>query len=121
MEKTRVLIVDDEEGLTRLVRLALPQYEIREVNDPARALETAREFRPQVIILDVVMPGLDGGDVAEQFKQDPDFSNVPVIFLTAIATPKAGEDEQTIDGYPFIAKPVSREKLVKCIEKHLRK
>jgi CheY-like chemotaxis protein len=121
MEKTRILIVDDEEGLTRLVKLALPQYEIREVNTPALALPTAREFKPHMIILDVVMPGLDGGDVAEQFKQDPEFTKTPIIFLTAIATPGQGEDEQTINGYPFIAKPVSREKLVRSIEKHLPK
>ena len=119
MEKTRILLVDDEKGLTRLVKMALPQYEIREVNDPTHALETAREFRPHLILLDVVMPVLDGGDVAALLKADPTFAEVPIIFLTAIVTPQPGHAEQSIDGYPFIAKPVSREKLVQCIEEHL--
>lgn len=119
MEKRRILLIDDEKGLTRLVKMALPQYEIREENDPTQALETARDFRPHLILLDVVMPVLDGGDVAGLFKADPMFEKVPIVFLTAIVTPKADQAEQSIGGYPFIAKPVSREKLIQCIEQHL--
>lgn len=119
MEKRRILLIDDEKGLTRLVKMALPQYEVREVNDPRLAVEAARAFQPDLILLDVVMPSLDGGDVAAQFKADEMLARIPVVFLTGIVSPKQGNDEQSIGGYSFIAKPVSREKLVQCIEKHL--
>jgi putative two-component system response regulator len=120
MSKKKILLIDDEKGLTRLVKLAIPQYEVREENDPTRALETAREFQPDLILLDVVMPTMDGGDVAAQFKSDPALAEVPIVFLTAIVTPKPGQPEQSIGGYPFIAKPVSSKKLTEAIEKHLK-
>ena len=61
MSKKRIMLVDDESGFTRLLHLVLPTYDICEVNDPALVLETARKFKPELIFLDVIMPGMDGG------------------------------------------------------------
>jgi CheY-like chemotaxis protein len=118
-KKPKILIVDDEKGFTKLTKLALPNYEICEENNPARALETARRFKPDLILLDVVMPEADGGDIAALMKADAGLKRVPIIFLTAIVTEKETEKRQLFGGYPFISKPVTPEKLVEQIEQHL--
>lgn len=119
MNPKKVLIVDDESGFTRLLKLTLQKtgnFEVKEVNDGTQAWLTAREFQPDIIFLDVVMPAIDGGDVAQQIRADPSLAHVPIIFLTAIVSSKEGGHE--IGGFPFLAKPVSLETIVRCIEEH---
>lgn len=119
MASKRVLIVDDESGFTRLLKLTLEKtrgYVVQEVNDGTQAWLKAREFRPDIIFLDVVMPAIDGGDVAQQIKSDPALAHVPIIFLTAIVNSKEGGQE--IGGFPFLAKPVSIDTIVKAIQEH---
>jgi CheY-like chemotaxis protein len=120
MSEKRVLIIDDESGFTRLLKLTLQRtgrFEVLEENDGTKAWLTAREFAPDIIFLDVVMPQIDGGDVAQQIRSDPALAHVPIIFLTAIVSSKEGGHE--IGGYPFLAKPVSLDTIVRCIEEHL--
>jgi two-component system, OmpR family, response regulator len=120
MQKKRVFIVDDESGFTRLLKLTLEksgQYIVREENDGTKAWLAAREFEPDIIFLDIVMPKIDGGDVAQQIRSDPALAHVPIIFLTAIVSEKEGG--QMIGGFPFIAKPVSLDVITRCIEEHL--
>ena len=120
MNEKRILIVDDEVSFTRLLRLTLEEtgkYLVEEVNDGRQALVKARIFQPDIIFLDVVMPGIDGGDVATQFKADPEFQNVPVVFLTAIVSPQEARSQTSIGGYAFLAKPVSVDAIEKTVEK----
>jgi len=120
MKKTRILIVDDEPGFTRLLKLVMHRYEIREENDPTRALETARAFRPDLILMDVIMPGIDGGNLAAQCRADVMLQRIPIVFRTAVVSPReAGETSKEIGGFPFLAKPVSPEALDRCIQQHL--
>jgi len=120
MRKPKILVVDDESGFTLMLKQVLTRYEIREVNDAPRALEIAREFQPDLILLDVIMPRLDGGDLAVQLKDDPILRRVPVVFLTAIVSPKEiGHGSQLLGGYPILAKPVKVEDLISCIEQSL--
>jgi putative two-component system response regulator len=121
--KRRILIVDDEPPTTRLLRLNLEQtnrYEVREENDSLRVIAAAHEFRPDLILMDVVMPNLDGGDVVSRLKADPRLKNIPVVFLTATVR-KAEVDSfgGIIGGFPFLGKPVGAQELIACIEKHL--
>ncbi len=119
MSKKKILLVDDESGFTRLLRLTLPAYEIREENNPLRALQTAREFQPDMIFLDVIMPEADGGTIAAQMKEDPALKHVPIVFLTAIVSPDEAKTRHQIGGCEFLAKPVSRDQVDECIRKHL--
>ena len=118
--KKRVFIVDDESGFTHLLKLTLERtgrFTVKEENDGTKAWLAAREFAPDIIFLDVVMPKIDGGDVAQQISSDPLLKHVPIIFLTAIVSEKEGG--HMIGGFPFISKPVSLQAITECIDKHL--
>ena len=123
MEFKHILVVDDEPGFTRLLKLALENaghFIVREENDGLKALKTAREFKPDIIFLDVVMPNIDGGDVATMIRADPEFDRTPIIFLTAIVSQKeATKQENAIGGYTFLAKPVTVDALLHCIAEHI--
>ena len=109
-EKKRILVVDDEPSITRLLKLNLEQtndYEVRAENDAEAAMAAAEEFKPHLILLDVMMPGLDGGELASRFQANPRLKSVPIVFLTAAATKgeiyaRGGK----VGGLPFLAKPV---------------
>ena len=123
MGKKRILIIDDEAGLTRLLKLNLEQtgaYEVRTENQGSHALAATREFRPDLILCDVIMPDMEGSDVATQLKADPGLAYIPFVFLTAVVSREEVEAQGgVIGGHPFIAKPVTVEKIVECIEQHL--
>ena len=119
MEKKRIVIVDDEAGFTRLLKLTLEKtgnFQVLEENDGTNAWLQAREFKPDIIFLDIVMPKIDGGDVAQQIRSDPLLAQVPIVFLTAIVS--RSETKQDIGGFPFLAKPVSLEAIKHCIAEH---
>src|SRR5215207_7010241 len=99
--KKRIFVVDDESGFTRLLKLTLEKsgrYVVREENDGTKAWLAAREFKPDIIFLDIVMPKVDGGEVARQIRTDPALEHVPIIFLTAIVSEKEGG--HTFGGFP---------------------
>lgn len=122
-ERKRILVVDDEAANTRLLKLYLERtndYEVLEVNDARIALATADEFHPQLILLDVMMPGMDGGELATCFKASPKLKDVPIVFLTAAVTKgevKAGYG--MVGGHPFLAKPIILTEVVTCLKFHL--
>lgn len=97
-------------------------FEVREENKATYALAAAREFKPDLILLDVVMPNMDGGDVAGQIHNDKHLKGIPVVFLTAtVSKREAGPGGLTSGGSLFLAKPVTLETLIKCINDNVRK
>ena len=122
-EKRRILIVDDTAADTRLLKVYLEQtntYVVREENDAGRAVAAAEEFKPDLILLDVMMPGMDGGELAACFQAHPELNLVPMVFLTAAVTKEevdAGGGD--IGAFPFLAKPVVLSEVVECLERHL--
>lgn len=125
MQKKKVLLIDDEPDVTNLLKLYLEKsgpYEVREENRGEQALAAARAFNPDLILLDVMMPNVDGGQVAVQLKADEKLKDTPVIFLTAVVTKEQAKKQQGwIGGHPFIAKPASPEEILESIEKYLTK
>lgn len=117
--KPKILIVDDQKDFTRITKLTLTDYEFCEENDSSRALATARAFRPNLILLDVMMPNLDGGDIAAQIRADSELKDIPIVFLTGMVTQQEAAKGPLLGGFPFISKPVERDKLVQHIEKYL--
>ena len=126
MNKNRILVVDDNVNSTRISRLILERtgrYEVRELNDPRALLRVAREFGPDLFLLDVCMPDIGGSEVAECIHNDPSFAATPIVFLTCIVTPReTGKNGTTIIGqHEYMAKPAEPEKLVACIERNLER
>ena len=121
MVKKKILIVDDEANITDMLKMSLAKaggFDVRVVNKGANAVKAARDFQPDLIFLDVMMPDLDGGEVANLIKADPAVSDIPIVFMTAAVTKdEVDSQESTIGGYPFLAKPVSLQEIIACIRK----
>ena len=123
MTKHRILVVDDEKGFTAMLKLNLEStgsYDVRIENDSIHALTSAVQYSPDLILLDVIMPNLEGPDVAFQVRQHPNLKNTPIVFLTATVT-KEEIDLQggNIGGHPFVAKPSTLASLLESIERNI--
>ena len=123
MKKTKILIVDDEESFARLVKLNLEetlQFEVLVESRGEHAVAAAKTFRPDFILLDIVMPDKDGGEIAQELKLDQDLKNIPVGFLTALVRDyEVSPKGDSIAGYPFIAKPVTVKQLIAFIRNNM--
>ena len=120
--KRRILIVDDDANSTHLVKILLERagpYLVLEENDAAKADQTAHNFKPDVILLDIVMPKIDGGELATQIEADRELHETPIIFLTALVTHSEANSGLQIQGHKLVAKPISIPELIDAIEKHL--
>ena len=121
--KKRILVVDDNASDTQLLKRYLEEtndFVVREENDPKAAVSTAEEFNPELILLDVLMPEMDGGELAAAFKANPKLKSLPIVFLTSRLTKEevamcAGR----IGGYPFLAKPIVLAQVAACLKVHL--
>jgi DNA-binding response OmpR family regulator len=123
MTKKRILIVDDEPSITQLLRLNLEksgQYTVRTENAASQVLSALQEFKPDLILLDVMMPGMDGGTLAGKIQALRAFKQVPIIFLTAaVRQEELDARNGVIGGFPYIAKPLNVKGVISIIEKHL--
>jgi CheY-like chemotaxis protein len=120
----KILVVDDEVGFTRLLQMNLEKtghYTVRVVNDSTKAMEAARTFHPDLALLDIVMPGLDGGDLVAQMKLDPLLAKIPVIMLTALVGKNEASDDAVLQSGNLImlGKPVRLNVLIQAIEEQL--
>jgi two-component system alkaline phosphatase synthesis response regulator PhoP len=123
MKKSRILVIDDDIHATRIVELTLERtglYEVRGLNDPAESLTIAREFKPDLVLLDVNMPGVGGGDVAFMIRSDKEFERTPIVFLTSLVSEREGKSKGVlVGGFHFVAKPPRLDRMVDCIERNL--
>jgi CheY-like chemotaxis protein len=120
MSKRRVLIVDDDKNLSRLSGMILEnsgKYEVMIVNESLRALPAALQFQPDVMLLDVDMPGKTGGDLSREAALDPRLRNIPILFLTGLVThEESGGRPIESGGMKFLPKPVEPALLVATVD-----
>ena len=121
-ELRRILIVDNDADTTHLVKVLLERtadYVVLEEHDATKAYQRARDFRPDLILLDIIMPEIDGGELAERIQADPELQSTPIIFLTGLVTRAETKAGVHLQGHSFLAKPVSIPELTNAIEAHL--
>ncbi len=116
----RVLIVQDQPDIRKLIRMTLEfeAYEIAEAPDGAQGLRMAQEIQPDLMLLDVMMPGeLDGLQVCQRIKADPALAHIKVVLLTARGQASDLDAGQTVGADEYLVKPFSPLQLVDTIER----
>ena len=119
VNKAKVLIVDDDATASRLLAVGLEKtgaFQVKVENISTNAFATARAFVPDIILLDVCMPGVDGCDVAFQIQSDPFLRSIPIVFLTSLVS---RNESRMLDGSDYLAKPTNLREVVTCIDRHL--
>ena len=120
---TRVLVIDDEPPIRLLCRVNLEAegMEVLEAGDGPSGLETARSEQPDVVLLDVMMPGLDGWRVAEELLDDERTSAIPIVFLTARAELRDRARGIDLGGVDYVTKPFNPVELAPLVEDLVRR
>jgi len=125
MYKKRVLIIDDEENFCKLVKKNIEQtgeFEVHIAINGEDGIRLARGIKPDLILLDVVMPEMDGADVASRIRNDESIKDTPIVFLTAIVRKEEASPQASFTrGYSLLAKTVTVGELIACIKKNVRK
>lgn len=117
-----ILVVDDEEPVALSIERSLRrEYQVRVANYGAEALKIARRIKPDLIVLDVIMPGMDGFQVCRELRHDPIMKSIPILFLTA-----RGEVEDKVEGFEagaddYLAKPYDVRELLLRVKAILRR
>lgn len=120
MAKKRILVVDDEAEMVESVCHMLRRfnYEVIGTTQGKQAVELAQSKKPDLIILDMVMPDMQGGEVAAVLSRQPETAGIPIMFLTALLVKKDKFMEDKIRGkYYVLAKPVTAEELLEAVDK----
>jgi DNA-binding response OmpR family regulator len=122
-DQTRVLVIDDEAPIRLLCRVNLEaeQMQVLEAGDGPSGLELARRERPDVVLLDVMMPGIDGWGVAEELLDDDATSEIPIVFLTARAEFRDRAKGLDIGGVDYITKPFNPVELAPLVRRLLER
>lgn len=113
----KILVVDDEPEITEIIETYLTEHGFKVLveNDPNQALPKAKNFKPDLVLLDIMMPNVDGYEVCKMLKSDPEFMSTPVVFLTG----KDRNDDMgrsfKSGGDMFIKKPFSCERLMEIV------
>jgi CheY-like chemotaxis protein len=122
LKKPCILIIDNNRDFTYAAKRALEttgRYFVCEENDASIAHQTARNLKPDFILLDIAMLETDGGEVAARIQSDSALHRIPIVFLTALVTRAEGRAGLQIHGHPFLAKPISLPELIEGIEENL--
>jgi len=127
-KKAKILLIDDDIDFVEATKIVLESkpYEVIVAYEGNEGLRKASEEKPDLIILDVIMPVKDGFTVAEEFKKDPELSKIPIVMLTSFAE-RGGETSiptsrgLSLETEDYVDKPVSPEELLRRVEKYLKK
>ena len=122
-DMTRVLVIDDEAPIRLLCRVNLEAegMHVLEAGDGPAGLEEARSSNPDVILLDVMMPGLDGWAVAEQLVEDATTKDIPIVFLTARAELRDRARGLELGGVDYVTKPFNPVELASLVRELLKR
>ena len=119
IEKKRVLVIDDEEAFCAFVGYALEntgRYKVITATQPMQGITMARAMRPDLILLDMKMPHMDGSQVAETLLEETETKSIPIVFITGLVTnEETGHRQMDVAGRTIIAKPVTKDELLQAV------
>ena len=121
MNRKTILVIEDDDMNRKLVRtlLEIGGYEIMEARDAETGLELAGAQKPDLILMDIQLPGMDGLDATRLLKQDPATAGIPVVALTSYAM--QGDEEKALDAgcAGYMSKPIDTRKFLQELERYL--
>lgn len=116
--KKKILIVDDDKNVTRSLKIFLEnKYDVMTLNDSMKAISHALYFEPNLMILDIMMPDISGGELAQEMKREQSLMDIPIIYLSGMIN---HSEEREICDSQFLAKPVNFPKLIHMIESNTK-
>lgn len=121
MEKKRILVIDDEPELVKAIQIRLEQagYGVLTAYDGMGGIARAREEKPDLIILDLIMPRMDGFEVCDRLRKDPETAFIPVVVLTAMEQEEAAKKALSAGAKGYMVKPLEQEILLFTVRKFL--
>ncbi len=123
--KKKVLLIDDKEVFCKILTMNLEitdEYEVEVVTNGLLAMDAARKFNPDVILLDVIMPDISGIELAKRMKNDEQLKYIPIIFLTAVFSEElAAQVKEFMSNVVILGKPINVKEIIACMEKVLNK
>lgn len=123
VNKKKILVVDDEDDMLVLLekRLTWACYEVIKASGGYEAVQKAKIWKPDLILLDIMLPDIDGGEVLELLKEDPDTKNIPVVFLTALFTKDDKKEKgNMLGGNVYLSKTFETEELLNVVKNNIR-
>lgn len=112
--KKKILIVDDDKNVTKSLKISMEKkYDILTLNDSMKAVSHAKYFEPDLMILDIMMPDMSGGELAQEMKREKKLMDIPIIFLSGLIN--HSEEKELYDSQ-FLSKPVNFAKMLHLIE-----
>ena len=121
MLKKRILIIDDEQGIVTVMKFnleTLGKYEVCTETKTEHVLERAHEFKPDLILMDLVMPGIPGDVLVHFIEEDPILKSAPIVFLSGMMTHDQALSDPRVGNHPYLEKPVDIDRLLECIERY---
>jgi len=114
----KILVVDDEPAIARLVKmsLAVEGYDVRTATSGFEAMEEVESWRPDLVVLDIMMPGMNGYEVCGEIKSKPHTKGIKVVFLTARGNPGDAQQGFSVGGDDYIIKPFDPEELLEKVK-----
>lgn len=121
-EKT-ILVVDDEKDLLDLIEYNLKKegFNVLKAENGEEGIERAKEYHPDLVLMDIMMPKMDGMEAVEKMRKDDELKSIPIIFLTARSDEKTEVEGLNKGGDDYITKPISTTKLISRIKAVLRR
>lgn len=123
MAEKSILVVDDEKDLLDLIEYNLKKegFNVIKAENGEEGIEKAKEFHPDLVLMDIMMPKMDGMEAVEKMRKDDELKSIPIIFLTARSDEKTEVEGLNKGGDDYITKPISTTKLISRIKAVLRR
>ncbi len=123
MADKTILVVDDEKDLLDLIEYNLKKegFKVLKAENGEEGIERAKEFHPDLVLMDIMMPKMDGMEAVEKMRKDDELKSIPIIFLTARSDEKTEVEGLNKGGDDYITKPISTTKLISRIKAVLRR